>query len=299
MHAATDPFADFPDDNHLFTSAAPKAPVQETGPALYREACRKCRGTGFWSGPGDCTGDRSCTECKGRGFHEYRRSEAERHAARERRHARKERVVTERKNDIAAKRAAWMVQYPAEAAWIERAKERSNFAAAMDETLDRFGDLSPNKLAAVQRIVAGDAAKAAARQEKQAAAPEVNLANLEAAFARAGALLRRPKLRVAGYMFSVAPVGGRNEGSLYVKRMAHGDQEQEYLGKITAGRFIASRDATPDDVKAVLEVAADPRKATEKYGRLTGNCGICGRSLLRESSVEAGIGPICAEKFGW
>lgn len=273
------------------------APARADVP-LYRAVCKKCNGSGRYNAPSSL-GHNLCTQCGGKGFHEYKRSDAERHAARDRRHARKERVEQARKADIAAKVADWKVQYPAEWAWIDRRKSGSDFADAMFHTLNRFGDLSPNKLAAVQRIVAEDAAKAAVRQQAQAAAPAIDLSQIEQAFSRAGAMLKRPKLRVAGYMFSVAPAGGRNAGSLYVKRLAHGDQEREYLGKITDGKFIASRDATPEDVKAVLEVAADPRKATEKYGRLTGNCGICGRSLLRESSVAEGIGPICAARFGW
>jgi hypothetical protein len=267
-------------------------------PPVYRETCKKCGGSGRYNAPSSL-GHNRCTTCGGKGFHEYKRSEAERHAARDRRFARKERVERDRQSDIAAKRAAWLVQFPAEASWIERNRGRSNFAAAMEQTLQTFGDLSPNKLAAVQRILAEDAVRNQERQAREADAPTVNTSQIEAAFEKANKLLRWPKLRLANYIFKPAPASSRNAGSLYVKRCASDDQEQEYLGRITAGKLIASRDATPEDVARIQELAASPREAAEKYGRLTGNCAICARPLSRADSVNRGIGPICAERFGW
>lgn len=34
------------------------------------------------------------------------------------------------------------------------------------------------------------------------------------------------------------------------------------------------------------------------YGKRTGRCGICGRELTDPASIAAGIGPICAQRFG-
>jgi hypothetical protein len=36
-----------------------------------------------------------------------------------------------------------------------------------------------------------------------------------------------------------------------------------------------------------------------EFGKLYGVCGICGRQLTNEDSIERGIGPICATKMGW
>lgn len=48
----------------------------------------------------------------------------------------------------------------------------------------------------------------------------------------------------------------------------------------------------------VLEsIAADPRAASERYGRELGVCGVCGRTLTDEASRARGIGPICESKF--
>jgi hypothetical protein len=35
------------------------------------------------------------------------------------------------------------------------------------------------------------------------------------------------------------------------------------------------------------------------YGKRTGACSCCGRELTNGESIDRGIGPICAEKYGW
>lgn len=45
-----------------------------------------------------------------------------------------------------------------------------------------------------------------------------------------------------------------------------------------------------EDTKMTLEQA-------KEFGALYGTCCVCGRTLTQESSIEAGIGPICAGKF--
>lgn len=44
-------------------------------------------------------------------------------------------------------------------------------------------------------------------------------------------------------------------------------------------------------------IAEDPKAAAIRYGKEIGRCGICHRRLTVKASREAGIGPICAEKF--
>jgi hypothetical protein len=45
----------------------------------------------------------------------------------------------------------------------------------------------------------------------------------------------------------------------------------------------------------IREIQKDPLAATVLFGRLIGRCGICGRTLTDPESIEAGIGPICAQ----
>lgn len=42
-----------------------------------------------------------------------------------------------------------------------------------------------------------------------------------------------------------------------------------------------------------------PAEAAARYGHEIGKCGICGKKLTNDVSRERGIGPICAERWGW
>lgn len=51
--------------------------------------------------------------------------------------------------------------------------------------------------------------------------------------------------------------------------------------------------------RVVLEnIATNPRDALVAYGRKTGVCGMCGRTLTDADSIDAGIGPVCASRIG-
>lgn len=104
---------------------------------------------------------------------------------------------------------------------------------------------------------------------------------------------RSPRLHLGTFCFSRAPDYGKNPGAIYVK-----DGEQ-YLGKIIAGRFNPVKDCTEEQKASIISVAADPYKAATDYGFRTGVCSCCHRTLTNAESIERGIGPICAEKYGW
>lgn len=73
--------------------------------------------------------------------------------------------------------------------------------------------------------------------------------------------------------------------------------QPKFLGKVTR-TSLDSR--LSDDVKSVIMGAAsDPLTAAIRYGKVSGECSCCGRELTDPQSIERGIGPICARKFGW
>lgn len=73
--------------------------------------------------------------------------------------------------------------------------------------------------------------------------------------------------------------------------------QPKYLGKVTRNRMDSR---LPDDVKEViLSASSDPLTAAIRYGKVSGECSCCGRELTDPQSIERGIGPICADKFGW
>jgi Family of unknown function (DUF6011) len=104
-----------------------------------------------------------------------------------------------------------------------------------------------------------------------------------------------PKLRLGSFLFSRAPDTGRNSGSIYVKDAA----SREYLGKVTGGKFVAAMSCDAVTTKEIVEIAADPASAAKAYGQKTNKCSVCNRTLTAGESVDLGIGPICAQNFGW
>lgn len=73
--------------------------------------------------------------------------------------------------------------------------------------------------------------------------------------------------------------------------------QPKYLGKVTRS---ALDSRLSDDVKEViLQASNDPLTAAIRYGKVSGECSCCGRELTDPQSIERGIGPICADKFGW
>jgi len=163
--------------------------------------------------------------------------------------------------------------------------------------------LTERQLESCRKLAHKAAARKAEAAARIAAAPAADTAGvdkLKAAFDKAAAYaaergrgLRRPRITIGETVISPAPAHGKNPGALYVKA------GETYLGKIDAGRFYASRDCSPEMQSRVLAFIADPKAAAEAYGIETGVCCICNATLTNKVSIERGIGPICAEKFGW
>ena len=51
--------------------------------------------------------------------------------------------------------------------------------------------------------------------------------------------------------------------------------------------------------EAVKVLLGDPKAASKAYARESKHCGVCNRELTNPESIEAGIGPVCAERNGW
>jgi hypothetical protein len=104
--------------------------------------------------------------------------------------------------------------------------------------------------------------------------------------------MKRPVFRAKGLSLSFAGANSVNAGAVYVK--AGG----EYQGKIMGGKFMPARACEDDTSEKLLAIAADPRGSAIDYGRETGQCACCGRTLTNAESIDLGIGPVCAEKWG-
>ena len=262
---------------------------------VYRETCGKCGGSGRYNAPS--SRGYQCFECSGRGFNEYKTAPDVRAKNRATAAAKRDAKA----NELAANVELFKQANPDAAAWLQtNAAKGFEFAVSLNDALNRYGSLTEKQLAAVERCVARDQERrqqwAAERVAREAAAPSVSIAAIETAFATAkGTGVRWPKLRLADFVFSPAGENSKNAGAIYVKAR----EDDQYLGKIQNGRFFKVRECTDERELAVIEVASNPKEAAVAYGKRFGSCSVCGRELTNHTSIDAGIGPICAEKYGW
>ncbi len=271
------------------------------GECGFTERCPKCRGTGSFTGySGRVLG--RCHACKGVGTRTFKTSAEDRARARANVESRHERAVS-----------AFTEQHAAEVTYL-RSRQNWDFAVDLLRKVQQYGSLTEGQLAAVRKAMARDEARTEERKAeaaaREAAAANIDIGKVAAAIETARANgLKRIKLRLGAYVFTPAKDTGRNPGALYVMRedkVADPDHltkpfitRRTYLGKIVSGKFIRSRECTAEQEVEILRLAADPASAAVAYGRMTGACACCGKELTNAESIARGIGPVCADKFGF
>lgn len=165
--------------------------------------------------------------------------------------------------------------------------EWNSFAASLVMQYRSKGALSEKQWDAAERMIRKVADTKTRKATLQRSVDVSAIENL-----LRGAKVKRPVFRAAELAFSLAPTSGKNAGAVYVKR------GPDYQGKIMNGQFLPASTCLPSTADAVVSVANDPRGEAIKYGRTTGRCSCCGRELSDPVSVEMGIGPICADRWG-
>lgn len=252
----------------------------------FEERCTKCGGSGNWRSYSGWT-TRTCYACKGKGYFTRLTSPEVRAKAKVQRTARA----------AANANSVWdsfSAEHPAVAQWMVDSTG-FEFADSLRAAVIRFGQLTDRQLAAAESCVAKREAAKAAAADRKANAPVVSVEKIETAIQTALTNgLKRPILRLAGFRFSPAKATSTNAGAIYVKSV-----DGVYLGKVLGGKLFASRDCNADQSAEIISVCTDPEAAAVAYGKQFGQCACCGRELSDPESVERGIGPVCAEKFGW
>tara|TARA_R110000772_G_scaffold10768_15_gene34147 strand:+ start:2516 stop:3127 length:612 start_codon:yes stop_codon:yes gene_type:complete len=94
--------------------------------------------------------------------------------------------------------------------------------------------------------------------------------------------------------FSRSPAHGKNPNHIYVK------VEGDYVGKITpTGHFVGPYSWSFPYATSIMYdmVAAGVSEYILAYGKHSGICACCGRTLTDERSLTAGVGPVCAKHW--
>lgn len=216
-----------------------------------------------------------------------------------RRTAAKERAAAK----VAASAHGWKEANAAEYVYMQQRAERGNtFYKYLLECVAKYGSIFESRLVGVRADMARDAKPAEpVAAPRRPEPPVVNLDAVESAFGKAGAAgIRNPKLRLGGFVFSPAKANSTNPGAIYIKtRVPAGELPGVYMGKVLGGKFLKVRDCDAAQEAEILAVCADPKAAAVAYGKQIGKCSVCNRDLTDAASVEAGIGPVCAARYGF
>ncbi len=275
-------FAELNDD--LATGGRPAADPAKlarlqmaNGGSAPTHQCPACKGRGnFYSYTGRLVGN--CFKCAGSGKVSTGKLAA--HKGRE----------TQKRNA-----AEWLHAHHAEIAYMGHRAQHSSFYAGLQEQFNAGGKLSERQIEMIRKDMAEAPARIAAAKAKREAdrTGDCDLTQIEKLFdtARSNGL-KKLKFRTPDADIKPAPDHGVNAGWLYVTK------GELYLGKLKAGKFVASRDAPEGTLAKLQELAKDPLAVGIAYGKQTGNCCCCGRELSDPVSVERGIGPICETKWG-
>lgn len=247
--------------------------------------CQSCAGTGVYRAPRIHQEKAHCFACGGKGF--FYTSPYERQKRKQAAHNRKADAILKVQQVFDA-------QYPGV---IDMAREFARTSEFMRDLVDQYGRgklLSERQVEAIRKFAAKRAEFQAQRSaEREKLAAEVDLAPIHAMFDKAReAGLKRLQYRAEGLIIKPAPSFSANAGALYVKTT-----DDLYIGKVVGNKFHPNRDATQSNKEALLNIAKNPVDAAKAYGKLTGSCSCCGRTLTDPTSIELGIGPICAEKW--
>jgi hypothetical protein len=269
----------------------------------YSEPCGKCHGTGEFVG---YSGRRfgPCFACKGRGKHEFKTSPEVRSKRNAQAAAKRMLKAVEKAQEL----EAWKAEHADEVAWLEataarqqRASNPWGFPGDLLAKLHQYGSLTEGQLAAVRKFMLRDAERAAEREAAKAAAPTVDASKIEEAFAKVREAAREDgegvkwlKVWVGEIKFLDAPASNGYAAAILVRK---GDRK---LGAIRGGKWERNRFQCDDATdKEVVEAIADPAGVARAYGQRTGTCCVCARELTNADSRAAGIGPICAERWGF
>ena len=273
-----------PDDWDSFIDGLIDTPVDIPLKASIekRYPCGQCAGTGVYRGARIHQDKKHCFACKGKGYFKTdprKLAKQREQRAKKREELKQQAQKTNAETGLLKDFAEFDMQ-----SW-------NDFARSMIEQ-DQAGKAWSDKqvIAARNMVEKTRISREKRKQEREANAQAVDLQAIVTLFETAKSSgYKRPIYRAEGVVISLAPANGVNAGALYIK-----NEDKQYLGKVRDGLYYGDDSAK----QALAIIAENPRDAAIRYGQRTGTCACCGRALTNHASIELGIGPVCATKWG-
>jgi len=233
---------------------------------------------------------------------------------------------------------AFQAVHPAEYQWLSDQNTAGvSFAASLLAGLQRYGNLTPRQLAAVQRNLAhvepapvgpvvevctmgpdmgtaydaagrvvpdsvghasGEPMHAATAFAALVAPVTIDMAQIFSAFDTAAASGLR-KVRLTLGTIELKRTGERFRGGAGNVMVYVDGTYRGYVSRDNVFHLGSARTFDATMAQRVREAVANPRAAAATHGHDTGYCSCCRRLLTDPPSVMAGIGPVCIRRFGW
>lgn len=265
--------------------------------------CAACGGSGRYLGRRTQQSKAHCFACGGKGY--FMKSPAERFRTNERAKERKAERIAE---DV----SAFDEQHEGLRGFLHGASGWSEFAASLHAALLKYGSLTEKQEAAALSMRAKtherESTKAASLQAKAAVAVPVEtiqptLARMAEAFLASSAHLEFPKMHLEtedGLPVVLTRAGAKSQmaGCINITDgEAYG--QNKFYGRITPDGKALYRDAPASVIAMLTAFNENPKAEILVQGRRTGRCCCCHRKLTDPVSIANGIGPVCAENWGF
>lgn len=175
---------------------------------------------------------------------------------------------------------------------------QGNFVNSLMKQFQTKGRLSASQITWAVKL-----SKEAAHKESDPMAYESSDSSDEGDFIELVQFMKKSDLKKARMTFnmhgikttlSLAPAHGKNPDHIYVKC------NDNYVGKVTPNGDLVARDSHYKTHALTLfhQIIEDGVEAfILSYGKKSGNCCLCSRTLTDERSLVAGVGPICAARY--
>ena len=148
-------------------------------------------------------------------------------------------------------------------AWLRANSPRNTFAASLLRAFGQYGSLTPGQYAAVIRSLEQTPATPGPRTPRTTGATE-------------------GWYKLDGVIYKVQKAV-HGSGNLYAKRLDPETGDWDYV---------------PGMAMRLSDTHRLAREEAAAMGKLYGRCMVCGRTLTDETSIGAGIGPVCAGRLG-
>ncbi len=258
--------------------------------------CEQCAGTGLYQRPRVHQEKENCFACAGRGY--FFTSYADRMKRRAQAAANK-----------VKKQEAIMADFesanPGMIEFLKKTAMWSQFAHSLHDQLTRRGTLSESQVVSIRSMMEKEAAKQAEKlaAEKEQTDKNPLLDKLAQAFLSSSATLKYPKLRLkteSGQPVVLTRCTENSKTPGHINITDGGPYgANTYFGRIAPDGRAIFKTENVEVVALLVKFNEDPQAEIKVQGIRTGQCCCCGRELTDQESIANGVGPICAEKWGF